>query len=163
MVIEVIDRIRRNHALEHATIAMLLEGPGIGVPLAGVSIANGFLLYGNVSTEAVTSAVEEALRRLRAGERELAVSNYCGTNLVVAALLTGLTIAIASRGKKGIAKLPPMVTWAFWSSLASRPLGRLVQKRLTTHPDMRGMAVGDVQRWGKGNWTVHRIKTSFAR
>ncbi len=130
------------------------------MPLAGVATVNGFLLYGNVSTEAVTNAAEEALRRLRAGEHDLAVSNYCGSNLVVAALLTGLSVAIASRGKKGIAKLPPMVTWAFWSSLASRPLGRLVQKRYTTLADMRGMAVGDVQRWGRGNWTLHRIKTS---
>ena len=162
MVIEVIDRIRRNHALEHATIAMLLEGPGLGVPLAGVATVNSFLLYGNVSTEAVTNAAEEALRRLRAGEHGLAVSPYCGTNLVMAALLTGLSSAIASRGKRGIAKLPPMVTWAFWSSLASRPLGRLVQKRYTTLADMRGMEVGDVQRWGRGNWTVHRIKTSLA-
>ncbi|MER3469342.1 MAG: hypothetical protein C4314_05250, partial [Thermoflexus sp.] len=57
-------RIRRNHALEHATVHLLSQRfPG--QPMAGRSTPSGFYLYGNVPMEAVVAAAHEALERLR--------------------------------------------------------------------------------------------------
>ena len=81
-----LDRVRRNHALEHATIAVLIEN-GVRPPLAGYSVPGGFLVYGRVSTEMLSAASSQALDRLQSGERELAISPYCGSNLVVGAVL----------------------------------------------------------------------------
>ena len=66
-----INRVRRNHALEHATLQVLARSNPHG-RLAGYSAWNGFWVLGAVSTDALASAVEEALRRLRGGEVSLA-------------------------------------------------------------------------------------------
>ena len=95
MSIGVLETIRRNHALEHATINLLMEGGKGSTPLAGNASPGGFFVYGNVSTEALSKAVGEAIERLRSGERGLAISPFCGTNLVVAAVLAGIGTAIS--------------------------------------------------------------------
>ena len=82
-----INRVRQNHALEHATIAVLMES-GIRPPLAGYSVANGFLIYGDVCTDEVTEAAQEALGRMQNGEEGLAISPYCGTNIVTGTVLS---------------------------------------------------------------------------
>ena len=54
--------IRRNHALEHATIH-LLSARHPHLSLVGRSDTAGFYLFGNVPTELVDEAVHEALSR----------------------------------------------------------------------------------------------------
>ncbi|MBM3187403.1 MAG: hypothetical protein FJZ90_01625, partial [Chloroflexi bacterium] len=88
-------RIRQNHALEHATMHLLARTQG-PLRLVGRSDWRGFWLYGVVPTEAVRSAAHEALARLHAGEADMAVHARCGTNIVVAALLAGTGVALAS-------------------------------------------------------------------
>jgi hypothetical protein len=56
----------------------------------GRSTPNGFILYGDLPTDAVHEAAQEALERLRAGEHYLAVHPTCGTNAVAAGTLAGL-------------------------------------------------------------------------
>ncbi len=73
-----IDRVRRNHALEHATIHVLSRRYR-DLHVMGRSTPNGFILYGDLPTDAVYEAAQEALERLRAGERHLAVHPACGT------------------------------------------------------------------------------------
>ena len=51
--IPAVDRTRRNHGLEHATITILSQRIR-GVSLVGRSTPNGFHLYGNVSTDALS-------------------------------------------------------------------------------------------------------------
>src|SRR3990172_13066226 len=82
--------IRRNHALEHATIAVLLARLGRDVRMIGRATRNGFYLYADVPTEQLELAANEALARLRRGESHLAVSPMCGTNLAVAGMLAGV-------------------------------------------------------------------------
>ena len=48
--------------------------------MAGHSTAAGFRLLGEVPTDALQAAVEEALRRMQGGEAKLAVHPNCGTN-----------------------------------------------------------------------------------
>src|SRR5690242_3307399 len=92
-----IDRTRRNHGLEHATITILSQRQR-GVSLVGRSTPNGFHLYGNVSTEALRDSVDEALRRMKAGEVGLAVHPNCGTNFVTAGIAAGLAAYLGFMG-----------------------------------------------------------------
>ena len=91
MINSTINRIRRNHGLEHATIHILSEGHK-RFSAQGNSDHRGFHLniYGDVTEEEVAAAVAEAHRRLRAGERHLAVHPNCGTVLVTTAMLATL-------------------------------------------------------------------------
>ena len=91
MINSTINRIRRNHGLEHATIHVLSEGHK-RFSAQGNSDHRGFHLniYGDVTEEEVAAAVAEAHRRLRAGERHLAVHPNCGTVLVTTAMLATL-------------------------------------------------------------------------
>ncbi len=56
--------VRQNHALEHATI-VLLSKKYPDIRLAGISFAAGFFVFGDVPTEAVLPAAQEALNLLR--------------------------------------------------------------------------------------------------
>src|ERR687896_1786288 len=78
--------LRRNHALEHATTVVMMEREP-GRKFNGFSTDDGFFVQGVRSTEEVDSAAREALRRLRAGEKKLAVHRNCGTTIVAANLL----------------------------------------------------------------------------
>ncbi|MBI4299792.1 MAG: hypothetical protein HY677_01550 [Chloroflexi bacterium] len=83
----VFDATRQNHALEHATVSILVNRLGMAVRLAGRATPGGFYLYGDIPEETVSAAAEEALGRLSQGESDLAVSTLCGTIIAVAAVL----------------------------------------------------------------------------
>ena len=85
--------LRRNHALEHATIVVMMEREP-GRKLNGFSTDEGFFVQGARSFEEVESAAREALRRLRRGEKGLAVHRNCGTTIVAANLLAASTVRV---------------------------------------------------------------------
>src|SRR5512143_927816 len=93
----IISRIRRNHGLEHATLHTLANRLPHTM-LAGHSDTGGFWIIGDVSTDVLQAAVQEALTRLRAGESGLAVHPNCGTNIVTAGAMAGLAGAMAMFG-----------------------------------------------------------------
>ena len=78
MAANLLDRIplvgatRRNHSLEHATLQVLAEKYH-NLRMSGVSFAGGFYLNVDLPTDIVTRAALEAEKRLKAGERHLAV------------------------------------------------------------------------------------------
>src|SRR6266849_3945293 len=86
--------IRRNHGIEHATVHVLTESEP-NISLVGRADADGFNIYGDVPIEALEVACKEALGRMKNGEGELAVHPRCGTQLVVAGMLTGLAAWVA--------------------------------------------------------------------
>ncbi len=88
--------VKQNHALEHATI-VLLSKKFPEVRLAGVSFAAGFFVFGDIPTEAVLPAAQEALHLLRTTHPDLAIHERCGTNLAVAGMLTGLSAMTVAR------------------------------------------------------------------
>src|SRR5512134_2196327 len=92
-----VSRVRRNHGLEHATLHILSQRLPPR-PLAGHSDTRGFWILGDVSTEEVQTAVEEAVRRLQAGEHNLAVHPNCGTNFVTSGVLASLAAFVAMFG-----------------------------------------------------------------
>ena len=159
----IVDRTRKNHALEHATIAVLLQG-GPPTPLAGNATPGGFFVYGKVSTEEVEGAVSEGLERLQAGERELAVSPYCGTNLVVGALVAGLLAGlIAATSKRRLGRIPLMATAIIGAAWLGRPLGSAVQRRYTTLPDVEDLVVTGIHGVRLGGYTAHRVRTAITQ
>ncbi|NLA79214.1 MAG: hypothetical protein GX853_00475, partial [Chloroflexi bacterium] len=96
-------RLRRNHALEHATMQVLSKRyPGLR--MAGISNPKGFYMVADLPTELMTDATLEARKRLQDGEADLAVHPNCGTNLAVsgaiASAVAGSVLALATAAEK---------------------------------------------------------------
>ena len=155
-----LQKIRRNHALEHATITIAHSKLGERGILGGNSTQWGFLVYGDVPTDALSKAADEALKRLKAGEEELAVSPYCGTNLVVAATLTAIACALGMDSRRRLRSIPRMASWALVAIVASKSIGAQVQKYVTTRGEVGRLNIRDIGRVGVGGLTVHRVRTS---
>ena len=79
---------------------------------------------------------------MRGGESELAISPYCGTNLVVggllAALLSGL---VMSRTKSTAGRVTLGMAAALAAGAIGRPLGKIVQRRYTTLSEVDGVEI----------------------
>lgn len=154
----VVRRVRQHHAIEHATMTILAAGDP-DVHLIARSDHHGFVVYGDVDTERLAAAVEEALRRLRRGESHLAVHPNCGTNIVTAGLLAGFaSYAVTSRRRRWYDQLPFALSAGILSLLAAQPLGRLAQERLTTLPEVSDVALKDVTVTRSRGRTVHRVR-----
>ncbi len=152
---------RRNHGLEHATIH-ILTAKQPGRPLAGRSTPFGFYLYGDVSDEDVQQAVEEALRRFRAGERQLAVHPGCGTNYLVsgaAASLSALTVLSLGDRKARWSRWPDVMIAATLALIVSQPLGPKLQQHVTTSGDMGDLEIVSVRHTGPH---AHYVETRSA-
>ena len=158
-----IDRVRRNHAIEHATIAVL-AARGHRPPLGGYSTPGGFWVYGNVPSVDVADAAEDALERLRAGESRLAISPYCGTNLAVgivgAILLAGL---IRRRVSSRAAQVPLVAGAVVGAILARRSLGMAAQRELTTLSEVGDTEIKGVRRTSFGRHVLHRVEVGRSR
>ena len=163
MIKSVISRIRRNHGLEHATIHVLSEA-NTKRRLIGRSDLGGFWLLGEVGTEELAEAVQQALARLHAGERNLAVHPNCGTNYVVYGATAGLGAfaALASAGssrRDKLERLPLAALLATLGLIVAQPLAFRLQKRVTTSGSPEGVQIASVVRTEIGGRTAHRIKT----
>jgi hypothetical protein len=138
--------LRRNHALEHATIVVMMEREP-GRRFNGFSTDEGFFVQGVRSTGEVDSAAREALRRLRAGERKLAVHRNCGTTIVAANLLA----AVFFLGALGLGlylgwNIYLLILSGIVLSLALRvPLSLFLQRFVTTDADLSNAEVGWVE------------------
>ena len=158
-----ISRIRRNHGLEHATIHMLSKKFPTE-SFAGMSTPFGFTIVGNVTSEDVAEAAIEALKKLRAGQSELAMHQNCGTNYAIAGMMAGLGAWLGMIGagrstKKKLERLPLMMTLATVSLVATRSLGPYIQKNITTtgHPD--GLELTKVETSVRAGLRMHRVIT----
>ena len=149
---------RRNHALEHATLHMLAHTHTGS--MAGHSNPTGFFLLGDFSTPEVWVAATEALERLRGGESGLAIHAGCGTNMATTALLSGtLAWSVLRWAKSTLMKillLPLAVVFGVIGVLISRPLGPVLQQRITTEANMGNLQIIDIIPVRKG---VHRVIT----
>jgi hypothetical protein len=154
---DLIERVRRNHGLEHATIAVMLNRQG-PVRVIGRAVPDGFYIYGNIETEKLREYSAEALDRLQGGETHLAVSPLCGTNLVVAGVLAGVGAYLATSRRRGLDSLASSTLAALVGVIAAQPLGRLAQKHATTSGDLNGVRITEVRRMGKGR--VHKVLTA---
>jgi hypothetical protein len=138
--------LRRNHALEHATIVVMMEREP-GRKLNGFSTDEGFFVQGVRSTQEVESAAREALSRLRRGEKGLAVHRNCGTTIVAANLLA----AVFFLGALGVGLY---MNWPLYllilisvvlASALRVPLSLILQRFVTTDADLTNAEFGWVE------------------
>lgn len=140
-----LNRVRRNHALEHASISIVTERRS-NLFLRGRSNRRGFYIFGQIETEELRNAIEEALRRLQVGESQLAIHPRCGTNLAVAGILSGLAASAAASIKPRQNRYAYAILASIGALLVSPPIGTSAQRHLTTLADVSGMRVVRVER-----------------
>jgi hypothetical protein len=146
--------LRRNHALEHATLNVLEERYG-AVGLVGHAVSDGFRIVGQVDPLQLLEASNEALRRLQRGERRLAIYGRCGPSYLAAQVLVGggsLVLLLTQRLTP--LQIPLIVATAM---LLAGALSRLIQRFATTATDVQGMRIdglGLVQQYLRANLRV---------
>ena len=158
---DAITQVRKNHSLEHATIAVLQES-GVRLPLAGYSTSGGFFILGRASTEVIDQAAHVALSRLIAGQRELAISPYCGTNIATGAFLAAvLSSVLVGRRQGRLRRIGGAAVAIVGASLLSRPVGKGLQRLYTTLADVSDVTIVDVGLIWAGPYTLHSVRTKF--
>jgi hypothetical protein len=158
-----LSRVRRNHAMEHATLQVLAHyNPRRS--MAGYSDLHGFWILGPVSTDELQQAVDEALQRLKAGEAALAIHPNCGTNFVVSGLAAGTAawLALLFTGnslRKRAENWPVAVMMATLALIFAQPLGPMLQNGITTQPNVGALEVVgiNIRQWN--GRLVHRVLT----
>jgi hypothetical protein len=158
-----ISRTRRNHGLEHATIHVLSKKHP-HVKMGGMSSPNGFTIIGDVSTEDVAEAAIEALKKLRAGNADLALHPNCGTNFAISGMFAGLaawfgTLGAGKEFRRKLERLPLIIFLAALAVVVTRPLGPLVQKQITTTGDPQGLELERVETSLRAGVRMHRVVT----
>ena len=163
MGLAAITAIRRNHAVEHGTVEVLLSRRS-PTPLGGLATPWGFFVVGQAPAELVEETAAEVLERLRGGEADLAVSPYCGTNLVVGAVIAGAVAALIARRSTGrLRHVRAAAAGMFVAALLRGPIGKEVQRRLTTLADVGRLRVRSVRSMRLGRYHVNFVGTSDRR
>ena len=156
--------VRRNHGLEHATLNLLAKELPTRV-FAGNSDHKGFWIIGDVSTDKLLETVQEALRRMNAGEKLLAVHANCGTNYVTAGVIAGTiawlaTLVGGNTFKKKLDRWPLLVTIVTGSLIAAQPLGPKVQAKISTSGEPGNLKVRQIVRYERQGPVLHRVLTA---
>jgi hypothetical protein len=139
--------LRRNHALEHATIAVMMEREP-GRKLNGFSTDDGFFVQGVRSLSEVESAAREAMRRLQNGEKRLAIHRNCGTTIVAANLLAAVffLVTLGFFLYLSVANLYLMILGSVVLAFALRiPFSLILQRFVTTDANLTNAEVGWVE------------------
>ncbi|MCX7839966.1 MAG: DUF6391 domain-containing protein [Anaerolineae bacterium] len=158
--IQPIARVRRHHAIEHATVTLLTERhPDLRV--VGRSDTRGFYIYGDVDRDELEDAARRGLARLQSGESALAIHPRCGTNIVVTSLLSALAAVLALGRKPRLDKIPNVILATTIAAFLAQPLGAQVQERITTSPDVRGARIGTIRESRMGKIKVQHVEIEW--
>jgi hypothetical protein len=157
MLTRFIGNVRRNHALEHATVSLLLSRLGPDLRLVGRASGDGFFIYGSVPSQVLADCVKEGLARLKRGEEFWAVTSLCGTNIATAGVLASLsTMAVLGNGARKD-RLGNAILAGIIAVTAAQPLGRLIQRHITTSPDLAETEIVSIESRADGRY--HRVRT----
>ena len=152
-------RLRQHHGIEHATVTVLSQRRP-GTQVVARSDFGGFVVYGDVDTDSLRAAAEDALARLQHGERRLAVHPNCGTNLATAGVLTGVAALLAGSGQKRSfwwERLPSAILAATLALFVAAPLGRWLQENVTTSGEVDGLRIASVELVTGSPLAAHRV------
>ncbi|MBN1246964.1 MAG: hypothetical protein JXC32_04860 [Anaerolineae bacterium] len=169
-----VDRIRQNHALEHATIN-LLSRRYADAQVMGVSGPAGFTLYSTLTAEEIVPTVRRALEALKGGESGLAVHAHCGTNLVITAGATTVATLLGlgyvpdllrekeagrQRSWMGLVeRLPQAVLLNAVALVAAMPVARWVQANVTTRAEVGDLEIASFFTDYRGGMNRVRVRT----
>jgi len=158
-------KVRSNHSLEHATLHVLSTRI-TRARVSGLSDAGGFWLLGDIPTDLVMESAREALQRLQAGEKGLAMHDNCGSNLVPSIVVSGGLAWLAMAGsrdnlRKQARRIPLAVLMALLGFEAARPVGPVLQSKTTSTEHFDGMLVREVLCYKPHTLVIHRVTTEF--
>lgn len=152
--------VRRNHGIEHATVHVLTsKDPNLR--LVGRADTKGFNIYGDISSDELQAAAEEAIRRLQSGEGNLAVHPRCGTNLVVSGLLTAVAAAVAFGRRPSLRRIPDAIIATTLAAFVAQPLGLSVQEHITTSPQAAGARIAGVRQEQMGRVKAQHVDVAW--
>jgi hypothetical protein len=159
----IISRTRRNHGLEHATLNLLARSHP-GKAFAGHSDGSGFWILGDISSEELTKTIENALIKLQAGQVDLAIHKNCGTNLLVSGFAAGLAgaaglIGVGDKPRDKVERIPLITLFSVIALLLARPLGPLMQRKITVNADPGDLRIAGISRHSLNGVPAHRIRT----
>jgi hypothetical protein len=157
--------IRWNHAIEHGAIHILSRMLPY-VSIAGRSNSRGFYIYGDIPTEALHEAVQEAINRIQGGERQLAIHPNCGTNMISSAVLAagGTMLATTGTRRRGLAEqIPAGVLGALIGVVLGQVVGLRLQARVTTDADFSNAQIREIQRKQMGKRVYHWVGIVYDR
>ena len=109
----------------------------------------------------MNDAAHRALARLQKGESALATHPRCGTNLVVAGVLTALAAALAIGRKPRLDRIPHVIVATTFAAFIAQPLGLTLQERVTTSPDVRGARIADIHESHVGQIKVQHVDVKW--
>jgi Domain of unknown function (DUF6391) len=152
-------RIRQNHALEHATVTILTRRlPDLR--LSARSSSRGFIIFSDLDPAVVRRAAGEALARLKAGEAELAIHPNCGTNLAVGTSLAMLGSLLALTAVRARVRVASALASSVAGIAVARPLGQVVQRHVTTLPDVQDVHIIAVTRRRRLGFATVEVQTA---
>lgn len=162
MNLNIIQNIRRHHAIEHASLS-IIHAKNPSLHLAGYSDPQGFWVVGDVETDKLLAAVDEGIARLQAGEKSLAVHPNCGTNFAASGLVAGTIAWVAMLGsnrsfKKQLDRWPTIISLVTFGLILSQPLGPYLQANYTTDANIGAIKVKEVTISKRGAVKAHRFK-----
>lgn len=157
MVSEFVANVRRNHALEHATVSLLLGRLGPDIRVVGRASGDGFFLYGDIPSDVLGQCASEALTRLQRGEAFWAVTPHCGTNIATTGVLAGLSTLAVTRVPDAADRISRAIVASMLAVIVAQPLGRLIQRYLTTSADLAGTEIVAIEQRGGGHF--YKVRT----
>jgi len=136
-------KVRRNHALEHATIRVLEKVAGL-THFEGMAYEDGFAVRGPVRPEIVLASAKEALGELQQGNFDLAIHPQCGTTILVVNTLSSIFFILTLLLTGNLSLLSVILALVLGQMIG--PLtGRFVQRYVTTATDLDNLEITGVE------------------
>ncbi len=137
------ERLRANHALEHATINSIEDDYG-PQRLAGLAKEDGFLIQGARDSELVEKYARIGLQRLKRGESHLAIHDRCGTSMATANVISSVVFLLLLF-QTGHFTIINVILAILAANMIGPVLGRWVQRFLTTSIQVQGIEIVGVE------------------
>jgi hypothetical protein len=131
--------------------------------MAGYSDISGFWVVGDIPTDMLQEAIEEALDRMRNGESDLAIHPNCGTNFVASGIVAGMAAWVSLLGtrrlRERVERLPMVISLVTLALVASQPLGLFLQAHVTTSGQPGDLEVVEIIVSRRSGMPAHRVLT----
>lgn len=136
--------LRKNHALEHATINVIEKETGRKGYLSGYARENGFYIFGQIDPDFLLEASKIGREKLIMGEVDYAIHDRCGTSIGVASFLTVLFFIILIILTSSF-NLFLLIFAILLGQILGPPLGKITQKYFTTDTEVKDLRIVDIE------------------